>query len=241
MALHTGHRKRVRDKFEAGGFTQFADHEILEALLFGAVPYRDTNPLAHTLIERGGSLAGAMRLTPGELAGIPSASERLSLYFALLTEAGYRAAREVRPATTYGTFGTLRALAERLVAGVTDDRTFALYFDNTFHLLGTAEVFVGYYASGAFRVQDIVTGALGTRATAAVLVSTHANRIARPDPYEVATTRHVASVLQLVGVTLADHLIFAGNICVSVAKVVGPLTDDRVPAAKLSEGEEGGA
>ena len=62
MALHTGHRKRVRDKFETGGFTQFADHEILEALLFAAVPYRDTNPLAHTLIERGGSLAGALRL-----------------------------------------------------------------------------------------------------------------------------------------------------------------------------------
>lgn len=74
-----------------------------------------------------------------------------------------------------------------------------------------------------------------------MLVSTHANRIARPDPYEVATTRHVASVLQLVGVTLADHLIFAGNICVSVAKVAGPLTDDRVPPAKLGETEEGGA
>lgn len=51
----------------------------------------------------------------------------------------------------------------------------------------------------------------------------------------------MASVLQLVGVTLADHLIFAGNICVSVAKVAGPLTDDRVPPAKLGETEEGGA
>lgn len=80
MALHTGHRKRVRDKFETGGFAQFADHEILEALLFGAVPYRDTNPLAHTLIERGGSLAGAMRLTSQEIAGIPSAPERLPLF-----------------------------------------------------------------------------------------------------------------------------------------------------------------
>lgn len=127
MALHTGHRKRVRDKFETGGFAQFADHEILEALLFGAVPYRDTNPLAHTLIERGGSLAGAMRLTSQEIAGIPSAPERLPLYFALLTEAGCRAAREVQPTATYGTFGTLRALAERTVAGVTDDRTFALF------------------------------------------------------------------------------------------------------------------
>ena len=239
MALHTGHRKRVRDKFETGGFTQFADHEILEALLFGAVPYRDTNPLSHTLIERGGSLAGALALTSEALSEVPSAPERLPLYFALLTEAARRAAGEVQPTAVYGTFGALRALAERTVAGVTDDRTFAFYFDNAFHLLGSAEVFVGYYASSAFRVQDIVTGALGMRATTAVLVSTHASRIARPDPYEVATTRHVAAVLQLVGVTLADHLILAGNICVSVAKAVGPLTDERAPAAKLGEPGEG--
>lgn len=239
MALHTGHRKRVRDKFESGGFAQFADHEILEALLFYAVPYRDTNPLAHTLIERAGSLAGALRLTPEELGEIPYAPERLPLFFSLLAEAGRRAASEVQPTQVYSTFGALRTLAERTVAGVTDDRTFALYFDNNFHLLGTAELFCGYYASGAFRMQDLVTGALEARASAAVLVSTHASRIARPDPYEVAASRHMASVLRLVGVTLADHLIFAGNICVSVTKIAGALTDDRLPVAKLGAGEEG--
>lgn len=217
MALHTGHRKRVRDKFETGGFTQFADHEILEALLFAAVPYRDTNPLA----------------------GIPSAPERLPLFFSLLSEAGRRAASEVQPAATYATFSAIRALAEQTVAGVADDRTYALYFDNAFHLLATEEVYCGYYASSAFRVQDLVTGALHARATAAVLVSTHADRIARPDPYEVAASRHMASALHLVGVTLADHLIFAGNVCVSVVKASGALTDDRAPAAKLSDGEEG--
>ena len=239
MALHTGHRKRVRDKFESGGFTQFADHEILEALLFYAVPYRDTNPLAHTLIRRGGSFAGALRLTPEEMREIPGAPERLPLFFSLLAEAGHRAASEVQPAATYGTFSALRALAERTVAGVTDDRTFAFYFDNNFHLLGSAEVFRGYYASGAFRVQELVTGALHARATAAVLVSTHTDRIARPDPYEVAASRHMASVLRLVGVTLADHLIFAGNVCVSVTRVAGSLTDNRLPPAKLGDGEGG--
>lgn len=217
MALHTGHRKRVRDKFETGGFTQFADHEILEALLFAAVPYRDTNPLAE----------------------IPSAPERLSLFFSLLSEAGRRAASEVQPAATYATFSAMRALAEQTVVGVADDRTYALYFDNAFHLLATEEVYCGYYASSAFRVQDLVTGALHARATAAVLVSTHADRIARPDLYEVAASRHMASALHLVGVTLADHLIFAGNVCVSVVKASGALTDDRAPAAKLSDGEEG--
>ena len=239
MALHTGHRKRVRDKFETGGFTQFADHEILEALLFAAVPYRDTNPLAHTLIERGGSLADALRLPAEALAGIPSAPERLPLFFSLLSEAGRRAASEVQPAATYATCSAIRALAEQTVAGVADDRTYALYFDNAFHLLATEEVYCGYYASSAFHVQDLVTGALHARATAAVLVSTHADRIARPDPYEVAASRHMASVLHLVGVTLADHLIFAGNVCVSVVKASGALTDDRAPAAKLSDGEEG--
>ena len=52
---HEGHRSRMKERFQANGLEGFSDHEILEFLLFYAIPYRDTNPLAHELVNRFGS------------------------------------------------------------------------------------------------------------------------------------------------------------------------------------------
>ena len=56
MGVHDGHRDRKREQFLRCGAESFADHELLELLLYYAIPQRDTNPIAHALIERFGSL-----------------------------------------------------------------------------------------------------------------------------------------------------------------------------------------
>ncbi|MBO2528099.1 MAG: hypothetical protein CW335_08050, partial [Clostridiales bacterium] len=56
MAVHDGHRSRKKEQFRNHGLDAFADHEVLELLLYYAVPRRDTNPIAHRLMERFGSL-----------------------------------------------------------------------------------------------------------------------------------------------------------------------------------------
>lgn len=226
MAVHTGHRKRLKTKFAEDGFTHFADHEILEALLFYTLPYRDTNPLAHALIDAGGSLSGALHLPRKTMETISGCPKGAALFFSLLTEAGRRAHGEECAMPTYGSFDALSALARRTTQGVTDDRTYLLLFDNHYRLLESSEVFRGYYASAAFRAQQVVEPALRARASIAVLVSTHANRIAHPDPYEVAASRHMASALRVVGVKLLDHLILAGDVCLSVRRVRGLLTSE---------------
>ena len=56
-SLHTNHRQRMRKRFaQQGGFSGFAEHEVLEYILYLAIPRKDTNPLAHRLIDRFGSL-----------------------------------------------------------------------------------------------------------------------------------------------------------------------------------------
>ena len=58
--VHESHRERVREKFKSGGFEGWCDHEILELLLFYAIPRADTNPIAHRLIDRFGTLSGVL-------------------------------------------------------------------------------------------------------------------------------------------------------------------------------------
>ena len=65
--VHSGHRKRVRDKFLKDGIDSFEEHQVLEFLLFYAIPYKDTNELAHRLLDRYRSLAGVCEAPIDEL------------------------------------------------------------------------------------------------------------------------------------------------------------------------------
>ena len=56
MGVHDGHRQRKKDRFRDYGLRGFADHEVLELLLYYAIPRKDTNVTAHLLLERFGSL-----------------------------------------------------------------------------------------------------------------------------------------------------------------------------------------
>ena len=72
-AIHTGHRQRMKEEFRTRGTEGWPDHKILELLLFYAIPQGDVNPLAHELIDRFGSLDGALDALP-YLAGGPMAA-----------------------------------------------------------------------------------------------------------------------------------------------------------------------
>ena len=65
MGIHDGHREKMRQRFLTGGLDGFADHEALELLLYYAIPRRDTNPIAHALMERYGSLSAEVTCWSG--------------------------------------------------------------------------------------------------------------------------------------------------------------------------------
>ena len=70
-AIHTGHRGRVKEEFLTRGIEGWPDHRVLELLLYYAIPQRDTNGLAHELIDRFGSLDGVLDALPEELMKVP--------------------------------------------------------------------------------------------------------------------------------------------------------------------------
>lgn len=76
MGVHDGHRDRKRSQFLRCGAESFADHELLELLLFYAVPQKDTNPIAHELLNKFGSLQAVLSAPPEELMEVPYVKER---------------------------------------------------------------------------------------------------------------------------------------------------------------------
>ena len=79
MPVHEGHRARKKEQFRAHGLDAFADHEVLELLLYYAVPRQDTNPIAHRLMDKFGSLDAvfsADRETLEEVEGVARTPRR---------------------------------------------------------------------------------------------------------------------------------------------------------------------
>ena len=87
---HAGHRERLRKRYAENGFAGFAEHEILELLLTFAIPRVNTNPQAHRLIDRFGSLTGVLEADQKELQAVegigPQAATLLSMMLPLLRE-----------------------------------------------------------------------------------------------------------------------------------------------------------
>ena len=100
MPVHEGHRSRKKEQFRAHGLDAFADHEVLELLLYYAVPRQDTNPIAHRLMEKFGSLDAvfaADRAALEEVEGIgENASTLLDLFLGEREEKLYEACLDAK-------------------------------------------------------------------------------------------------------------------------------------------------
>ena len=93
MGIHDGHREKMRRRFLETGLEGFADHEALELLLYYAIPRRDTNPIAHALMERYDSLSGVLNAPVEDLEKVEGIGESAAILLSLVS-------RPRRPSST---------------------------------------------------------------------------------------------------------------------------------------------
>ncbi len=84
--LHKGHRERLRERFRREGLDNFEDHQVLELLLFQAIPQHDTNPVAHSLIQRFGSLSAVLEADPKDLAAVEGVGAKAAAFLSLIPQ-----------------------------------------------------------------------------------------------------------------------------------------------------------
>ncbi len=85
-SVHDGHRARMRDKIRKGGLGSFQQHEILEYLLFSFVPRKDTNEIAHALIDKFSSLSGVLNASEEDLEKVSGMTQNAALFLATLPD-----------------------------------------------------------------------------------------------------------------------------------------------------------
>ena len=219
MSIHDGHRQRLKNRFRQEGLDGFDEVNVLELLLFYAIPQKDTNPIAHRLLDHFGSLAQVMEATPEELEKVPGIGANAATLVTLTTALAryYMVNRTARNMVLTSTEQCGDYLLPYFV-GRRNETVFILCLDAKCKVLGCKEVGEGSVNSASVPIRRIVEMALGMNATSVVLAHNHPSGLALPSGDDVQTTRRLAAALDGVDITLVDHIIVADDDYVSLAQ-----------------------
>ena len=216
---HEGHRQRMKERFLVNGLEGFSDHEILELLLFYAIPYRDTNPLAHQLVSEFGSWVQVVNADYQDLLTVPGVTPHVASLLTLMGQAAARYHRDVAESTVTQLYNTDR-LMEYVIPwflGEKDESVLLICLDNKRKVLNTTRIFEGSVNSAQFNIRLAVQQALRDNATQVVLAHNHPNGFCFPSEADVHTTARVAEVFAPLDIRLVDHLVVAEGDCLCMS------------------------
>ena len=217
MSIHAGHRQRLKERFLKDGLDSFDEHQVLELLLFFAIPQRDTNEIAHELINRFGSLAKVLDATPEELAQVKYVGDNAATLFQLITAvARYY---QVSCAMQEQILNTITDCGRYLVPffyGLANETVFLLCLDAKCKVLACEKVGEGSVNSAGVPIRKVVEMALKVNATQVILAHNHPSGLAIPSGEDVQTTKRLALALDAVEIGLVDHIVVADGEWVSI-------------------------
>ena len=216
---HEGHRERKKHQLRHFGLEPFADHEVLEVLLFYAIPRRDTNPIAHELLRRFGSLEAVLNATVEELTKVPGVGESAALLLRLIPQVQRRAAAGPRGrAVILNTPEKVGDFLQKQYIGQVHEVVYQLCLDQKGKLLTCCRLAEGSGSSADFNLRSILMNALQCGATRVAIAHNHPSGVALPSHQDVIATEKVRRALDAVGIALIDHIVVADGDYVSMAQ-----------------------
>ncbi len=217
MGIHDGLRARLRARYIEEGLAHFNEIDTLELLLFYAIPRRDTNELAHLLLQQFGSLDGVLGATTGDLCAVPGISENTAVLLHLFNdvarkcEISRQSIRIVNSSQDAGTF------LLPYFYGLRDETVYLLCLDAKGKVLDCRALFKGSANGVAIAIRKIVEVALSVNATSVIMAHNHPGGLALPSAEDRAATLRIRAALQNLDIVLIDHIIVADQDFISMA------------------------
>ena len=211
--VHSGHRDKLRQRFmEERGFEKFADHQILELLLFYANARGDTNPLAHDLLDTFGSLKGVLEARPEQLAAVKGIGPQAATLIGMvvpLTRVWHRCAMEEPEKIANSRDAEAYCLS--MLAGERTERFFVIALNAQCKVLGKRLISEGSLSEVSAYPRLVVEAALNYNAHSVMLCHNHPGGTCAPSPEDLASTQQLQRLLNGLGILVLDHIIVAGD------------------------------
>ena len=209
---HDGHRDRMRERIEKSGISSLQNHEILEYLLYAFIPRKNTNDIAHALIDKFGSFAGVLNADESALSEVDGMTRNAAIFIASLPEIFREYLNDVNsPKQSLSGRGVVRKFLGAKLYGLPYEQVVAVALDSKDQLISVEQISKGDGASVNLTVRDIVSFAIRHKAVNVVIAHNHPSGQTSPSQADVDLTAEVAFTLETIGVHLEDHLIFSGE------------------------------
>ncbi len=208
--LHEGHRDRLRARFLKSGVNGVADYELLEMLLFAAIPRRDVKPLAKQLLAKFGSIAGVMGATPADLQKIKGLSGNSATLIKVVHGLCQKMLREdIEKKPLLGSWQKLIDYCYVAMAQEKREHFRVLFLNRKNQLIADEVQQVGTVDHAPVYPREIVKRALELGATAIILVHNHPSGDPSPSDSDIAMTEEVIRAAGALDVLVHDHIIIS--------------------------------
>ncbi len=206
--LHAGHRQRLRDRFRKGGADALPDYELLELILFRALPRRDTKALAKNLIARFGSFAEVVTAPEPRLKEIEGAGDAVVTELKLVRAAALRLTRsEIMQRPARSSWAQVLDYLRAAQSFEHREQFRILFLDKKNHLIADEVQQQGTIDHTPVYVREVVKRALELSATAIVLVHNHPSGDPTPSRADIDMTKQIVAAAKPLGVAVHDHII----------------------------------
>ena len=203
-----GHRERLRERFRGAGADALSDYELMEMVLFRALPRRDVKPLAKALIGKFGSFAEAVHAPETRLREVAGLGESTIIEIKLIAAAASRVAKgQLKQRTVLSSWATVIDYCRTAMAFADKEQFRILFLDKRNQLIADEVQQVGTVDHTPVYPREVVKRALELSATAVILVHNHPSGDPTPSRADVEMTRAIVEVAKPLGISVHDHLI----------------------------------
>lgn len=219
--LHVGHRERLRTRYLEEGLAHFNDHQVLELILFYAIPRADTNEIAHRLLTHFGKLSAVFDAQVSDLRKIQgmgdSSAVLLNALPAILRR--YHHDRLLRDAPVLNNAKVTAEYLKPLMTGRTREVFYVLCLDTQLRVNYATQISKGTVKEAYVHPREVVEAALAHHASAVILAHNHPSGQLKPSDADHQLTRQLVNALAAIDIKVMDHVIIADDQSLSFAEL----------------------
>ena len=209
---HIGHRKRLKERYEKAGMEGLQDYEILELLLFYAIPQGDVKARAKDLLKRFGSLKGVLDADLKALRDVSGIGDHSSLFFKVVRDVRTLYLRQ--GAEVKEQISSTKELIDYCLAsmgGLKDEHFAVIYLNARNRIIQVETIQEGIVNQAVVYPRKVLEKALKHKASAIILVHNHPSGHVRPSDADIRLTRVLQDAARVMDIVLHDHLIVGEN------------------------------
>ncbi len=212
--IHDGHRKRMRERYLQTGLTGFQPHEILEMLLFYAIPRKNTNPIAHALLREFGTLDQVLAADPKMLRKIPGMTDTAAVMLPFLRDLFCLELSETQTGVLMDSGKQAGSFFRKLYRFERKETVHLALLDDRLILKKCVQIADGHPSAAEFMLRTVTETAFAESCNLLILAHNHPNSIPKPSAADISTTRILAEALKKNGISLMYHIIVGrGEYC----------------------------